>query len=155
MKQREERGPGELRGPQRICRNKVRVSEHDSGTWELGVSKAAGRGSVGEKRQRRAGGEYILSYPSLSFCVAWQGDIIPSQPTLLPGRKGHSIEKHLQCSKFFTPLPGSCDLPLPPSAVCTVSIWKLSVNWQVLLDKCELLYTGNRALRLPFWEQQE
>lgn len=28
---------------------KVRVSEHDSGSWELGVSKAAGRESVGEE----------------------------------------------------------------------------------------------------------
>lgn len=70
--------------------------------WNSGilrVSKAEGkgiswenRGSWGWEGNKRL---VILSYPLLSFCVAWQGDIIPSQPTLLPGRKGHSIEKHL------------------------------------------------------------
>lgn len=62
------------------------------------MSKAEGRESVGgiEVAEGGRGKRWvILSYPLLSFCVAWQGDIIPSQPTLLPGRKGHSIEKHL------------------------------------------------------------
>lgn len=93
IKEAKERGPREPRvswqkSTEIKLRNKVRTSEHNSGTWEFEeCQKQRERESVGGTEAAEVGrGQegVILSYPLLSFCAAWQGDIIPSQPTLLP-----------------------------------------------------------------------